>query len=673
MEDLSMFRWITPPAIAAVVLVGLIGCNGNAPESSNKTGSPDGKAAPVNVGKPLYAQADTPKTASPAEPAPRNQAADPVVIHDCRLTVFDKRDFASQREGILQFIGTEIKPGEKVPDDDIIMVPEGGVKKPYRKLKENDVVADEQLLGRLDDRLARDEFASKKEKVEMAQVDAVTAEKTKEEAYWRWQTNVKLGPRGAAQEETNERKLAYEKFSNDTISKRKAVDVAKLEANQAETVLKLHEIRSTIPGVVKTIYKRSGESIKNLDPVIQIFNLGTLRAEGLVDIQYLPRLREGMTAIVEPSIVQAPDLTLPGHLQSVTAVAVSKDPKHSLIASASEDGTVRVWDRKTGEERRLLRHPGPVRAVACTGLGAAANLCLTGCADGKARLYDLDADGTTPLRELRGEHRGAITCVAFSPDGRWCATGGNDSEIYVWDTATGQRRYRLSAAAQQPAHRAPVTWLQFGARSELVSAGKDNTVRVWLLGQEGARLENSFGPRLGYVETLGVSPDGQRFLLDQGRSLRLLTLPEGKASGALQNPSAAANFTTFAQFAPDGRSILTASASQAVVQLWRAPGPGIRSRELRQYLTDDHAPATCAAFAPDGSFFVTGTTSRQVVIWPMPSREETEKQYTARITLIDPTVEANGRQVRIWADLPNPGLLFRPGTSVTLVVYPQAK
>src|SRR5262249_41811692 len=146
--------------------------------------------------------------------------------------------------------------------------------------------------------------------------------------------------------------------------------------------------------------------------------------------------------------------------------AVSNDPKNPLVVSASEDGTVRIWG---GPPRRPLWHPAPVRAVACTPVGAAENLCLTGAADGKARLWDLSAEQDQPIRELGGKtggHRGPINCVAFSPDGKTCATGGDDREINVWDVATGNPRYRL------PGHKGAITSLQFTPLNQLVSASR---------------------------------------------------------------------------------------------------------------------------------------------------------------------------------------------------------
>ena len=89
------------------------------------------------------------------------------------------------------------------------------------------------------------------------------------------------------------------------------------------------------------------------------------------------------------------------------------------------------------------------------------------------------------------------------------------------------------------------------------------------------------------------------------------------------------------------------------------------------------SPATCRsniAFAPDGSFLVTGTKDRQVLVWPLPTRAELEQPLTARLTLVEQAVESSSRQAKVWAEIVNPtdpGLRLLPGTTVTLAIYPQ--
>ena len=98
-------------------------------------------------------------------------------------------------------------------------------------------------------------------------------------------------------------------------------------------------------------------------------------------------------------------------------------------------------------------------------------------------------------------HNGAVQCVAFSPDGTVCATGGADRMIYLWNTETGKCLYEL------PFHRASVTSLQFTPRNQLVSAARDNLIAVWSVesGRPPAKVAE-FPQRGGEVTRVGASP-----------------------------------------------------------------------------------------------------------------------------------------------------------------------
>ena len=186
----------------------------------------------------------------------------------------------------------------------------------------------------------------------------------------------------------------------------------------------------------------------------------------------------------------------------------------------------------------------------------------------------------------------------------------------------------------------------------------------------GARLESTIDRRSGDVAWPGVSPDGRHVLLDQGKSLRMLSLKDRRTECVLENTAEASQFSTFALFSPDSQLILTTGAAEGRLQLWRCATADTRVYELRQLVTRDHSPATCAAFAPDGSFLVTGTKDRQVLVWPLPAPAEVRRQVSATVTLIERLVESSSRQVRCWAEVSNPEGLLLPGTTVTLAIYP---
>lgn len=663
-----MFRRMSLWGVVALALAG-VGCGA----SSSLPGTGQAAGGDENVlpggSKP---GAGTPVALAVPDPAPaqrRGLAKNPIVIPRGLLSVIDIQNVPSQHEGVLEFIGTEIKDGETVPEDQQIIVEVGTERKVYRKLRVGDQVKAGQLLGQLDNRLARDDLGIRQAKVTASEADFKASEKTRDEAQERWNTAIRLDKTGAiSKEDYRAARLGFDRYYAEAISKQQGVELAKKEFSQAQTQLAMHEIRSKINGEIKTFLRHRGEAVKNLETVFEVYNLEQLRVKAQVELQHLPELQTGMKVVIEPTYRRDPEQTFGGHQLDITAVAVSKNTKNPQIVSASRDGTVRIWERTSLRERRVLRHPSPVEAVACTPPGAAANLCLAGVKDGRAWLWDLDSPSDGPVRELKGQHRGAVTSVAFSTDGQLCATGGDLSDVHVWDTATGELRYRCSSP-----QRGAVTTLQFTREGQLIS-GVDNTVRLWTFGPDGARAETmTEGRSKAAVSHTSVSPDGQRMLFEHDKELRLMSLSDWRIEGVLQNPSGAEGFTSLALFSPDGRLALTVSgsSSEGRLQLWRLPTDTTRGYALRHLVPgSERSQASCGAFAPDGSFVVTGNKDGKVFVWSMPSKEEVEQQITAEVRYIEKSIDSSQRQVQLWAELKNPDGRLLPGDLVTIVVYP---
>ena len=386
-----------------------------------------------------------------------------------------------------------------------------------------------------------------------------------------------------------------------------------------------------------------------------------------------------MTVTVEPTTATPPKRELSGHLQAVTCVAVSKahpaaqgeEPWYTIVSGA-EDRMVIGWDSRNGQQLWRLQHRSVIKSVACTGEGAEHNLALIGAADGSAQIIDLEAtaEPQKPL-ELEKRHQGAVLCAAFSADGKTCATSGDDRTIYLWDSSNGKL---LKDGVIRSAHRAAVTSLQFTPDNLLVSAGRDGELNVWSVKPgEPTRAVESFDRRGGEVLQLGVSPDGKQVLYDQGKELLLLSLAKRRAEGVLQNYGVSGNFTNFALFAPNGKTILTASAAEGRLQLWRTPTTDGRAGELRQFIWSTGLD-TCAAFAPNSKFAVTGTQDHKVLMWTMPSEEEINDKVEGTVSWVDESLNSGStRQVRIWVDVnvdPNKPRRLIPGSIATIVVPP---
>jgi len=120
-----------------------------------------------------------------------------------------------------------------------------------------------------------------------------------------------------------------------------------------------------------------------------------------------------------------PVRTLEGHTSWVRSVAFSPDGK--LLASGSDDDTIKLWDVATGREVRTLE--GHNYAVTSVAFSPDGKLLASGSYK-EIKLWEV-ATGQE-VRTLRG-HTDWVKSVAFSPDGKLLASGSEDWTIKLWD------------------------------------------------------------------------------------------------------------------------------------------------------------------------------------------------------------------------------------------------
>lgn len=327
--------------------------------------------------------------------------------------------------------------------------------------------------------------------------------------------------------------------------------------------------------------------------------------------------------------------TLQGHTGMIDSISFSPDGQ--MLYSGSADQTMRQWDVKTGSCLSVMQgdtHTGwwvsgsehGCRLASCRG-------------DQTVRLWDVEKK---EVRHILQGHTDWVMQVAFSPDGRTLASASNDHTARLWDTQTGACLHVLQG------HTTWVASASFSPDGRMVATGsEDRTVRLWDV-QTGACLHILQG-HTQPVRFVSFSADGCMVASgSEDQTVRLWDVQTGEVLQILQGHQ---NAILSVNFSPDGYTLATGNEDRSV-QLWDA-----LTGEAQHTLQGHTTWVGSVSFSPDGRMVASGSDDQSVRLWDVQTKQclDILQGHTARVISVcfspDGRILASGggdRCVRLW-------------------------
>ena len=263
-----------------------------------------------------------------------------------------------------------------------------------------------------------------------------------------------------------------------------------------------------------------------------------------------------------------------------------------MLASGSHDGTIRLWDPATGENKKTLR--GHADSVLSLAFSPDSLTLASGSYDGTIRLWD--SVTSEYIGTVHG-HESAIRSIVFGSDVLTLASGSADGTIKFWDADTGKHKRDFSEDTDE------VHSIVFSPDGYILASSSEyGPIRLWSV-VTGAKktLRKPDYPR-----------DGILSKSQQLRRVELRLLQGFEKERRVIGQYFPTRWIHSMAFSPNGRLIASGGRYQTDIHLWNTV-TGEHTQTLIGHTDDVHS----VIFSPDGSILASGSEDGTIRLWKL--------------------------------------------------------
>ena len=346
-------------------------------------------------------------------------------------------------------------------------------------------------------------------------------------------------------------------------------------------------------------------SVKAGKQLKQINNLG----KALVGQDNWQETKTKTTATLQQSIYGTQELNrLEGYSQAVNAVTVSDNGE--LIATASDDQSVEIWNKKGKLLKTFTKKEAQANPVfwsrneiynpslELNNISTNNSDCLVSIKD--KTIVELRSKSDNQLIGSYS-HQAPVNSVSISPDGKLVATATIDGKINIW-SKEGILQQTLNG------HTGKVLNVKFISSKEkdsykLISTGVDKTVRIW-------QIFNRYGNKKEIIYSVTTSPNTDNYAaVNENGEIEIWRRNLDGTQKPIRTFKGSKDTISQIKYSPDGKLIASAGWDKTI-KLWDA-----ENGKLIDILKGHKDGVNSIAFSPDGQTLVSGSEDKTIKIW----------------------------------------------------------